>query len=371
MNFTRILLLLCLLPGLRPSMGIAQSAVPVGPVAVGGGAVGGGVPGAGSGLNMSGVYVPGTAPGMTATAGPQLTGYGGSGYGYGASPLSAFAAMCVNAIGSLLTGTTAQTDATTAAGRELEKATFDGLDGKYDYAPGANHNAWKNLASGFNKSLNGKCEQKFISKDGKLGQWGLYMYGQMKNHEDVYMNEKWAPKDMGQYCRKFDSFSADARARFYTYLFMVMADPESSCNETAVGKGPNGAAIGLYQLETPACDRVGVRGTSRDLLNAQHNMKCAVALLAKELKARETITVGTSRGFTGTYWAPLRNDIAARKVSSNSMARADTKASEKTQYLLKKFTECETGEDQSNNPNANTAFYTPVNPELSEFFSVL
>ena len=357
MNFYRILVLLCLLP----SLSFAQVAAPV---------AAGGVPGAGSGLNMSGTYVPGTVPGVTATAGSQLQGYGGYGYG-GQSMIPQFAAMCMNAIGSLLTGTSAQTAATSAYGRELEKAQFDGLDGKADYAPGANHNAWKNLASGFNKNLNGKCEQKFITKDGKLGQWGTYMYGQMKNHEDVYMNKNWAPKDMGQYCRKFNDFSPDARARFYTYLFMVMADPESSCNPSAVGKGPNGAAIGLYQLETPACNRVGVTGSSQDLLNPQHNMKCAVALLAKELKARETITVGTSRGFTGTYWAPLRNDIAARKVSSNSMARADTKASEKTQYLLKKFTECEAGEDQSNNPNASVALYTPINAEVSELFSSL
>ena len=344
------------------TLAVGAGAAAAGGVAGGaGGGVGGPGVSLGSGLGNptgGGVFVPGAINTSGAYNSPQNNLYGGYGGGF-AGILAGLAAS--GAIGGPAGPTCAFPDAqlgtntdqnlayTNAYGGAMGQAQYDGMANQYAYPPQADQRAWGNLGQQFNSKLNGNCQQKFITKDGKLGQWGLETYGQIKAHSDSFLTR--TPRDMPQFCPRFNSFSPDAKARFYTYLFMSMAQPESTCNPGAVGKGPNGSAIGLFQLETPACNRVGVHGSSQDLLQPKHNIDCAVALLGSELDKRGSITVGTSRGFTGTYWATLRSDAVQRAASSNGIIRQDGNAAKATASLLGQFKECQTGENPSNNPS--------------------
>lgn len=113
---------------------------------------------------------------------------------------------------------------------------------------------------------------------------------------------------------------------------MSLASPESSCRAEARNpNAPNGTAKGLYQLEKPACDRVGVAG---DLYDPHVNIRCAVRLLGAEISCRGTVTSPTSRGRCGTYWGPLRTDDETKARGG------DIPAAQKYRALASQFHGC-------------------------------
>lgn len=331
-----------------PTAAHAQSALPVGAGAATGG--GAGVAGGGSMANPANPFVPGGGGAVTLTPTQAAASVIPNFTGGGNSALSALGQACTLAGNALMTGSQTELLNTQRFGKNLADEAYKNLENKWSLPEGESRAGWGALAGAYNKNLSGNCQQKFIDKNGNLGQWGATILSYIQNHPDPYLQR--TPSDIHSYCPKFSTFSEGAKNRFWTYLLMVMAQPESSCNPTAVGRGPNGAAIGLFQLEKKACDRVGVYGTPQDLLNGRHNIQCAVSLLASELRERPTITSPTSKGRTGTYWAPLRSDIEARLRSSNVMARNDTKASRSFQHMIRQYSECHNGEDASKNTGA-------------------
>jgi len=183
--------------------------------------------------------------------------------------------------------------------------------------------------------------QKFIDKNGGLGPWGDTLLECMKweKNRDVYGYKDETgqevlgvvPSDVMKYCPSFGHMSPERRDRFWIWFFMSVAGPESSCNPGAVGQGPNGAAIGLFQLEADKCANVGVPVSSGDLQRPAPNIRCACSLFAKEMRNRSTIFSGTSRGRAGTYWGTLRIDQSSAQ---------DGPANEKTKRTLASYPDC-------------------------------
>jgi hypothetical protein len=266
----------------------------------------------------------------------QQTSVGG-GYG-GGGGMGSFLAACGMLVGSFMTHSPMATEETLRSSRQIEDEAMSELDRmEPGYIEGANREQWGRLGTrihGRFEEASGDCQQKFITKDGRLGPWGQYAMTQMNEHRDVYENPR-GPRDTTQYCPRYTSFEADQRKQFWTWFFLSLASPESSCRASAQNPGaPNGTALGLFQLESVACQRVGLNFSSQDLLNPYKNIQCAVALFAREMRDRDSIMVGHSRDRTGTYWGPLRND------DHNRARGGDIRGANHLRSLLSDFDAC-------------------------------
>ena len=302
-----------------------------------GGGAGGPAVNLGSGLG-GGVFVPGainTSGAYNNPINPYAGGYGGGGGFAGILANLAASGMVGGPAGPVCpfadpqfgTNTGQNMAFTNAFGQQMGQTQYDGMANQYAYPPQADQRAWGNLGQQFNSKLNGNCPTEIHHQRRQTRPMGD-LKPTAKSRRILLLSYS----TLHAICRSsvLDSIRLVPmqKLRFYTYMFMSMAQPESTCNPTAVGKGPNGAAIGLFQLETKACDPVGVHGTSQQLLQPKQNIDCAVALLGHELDKRGSITVGTSRGFTGTYWATLRSDAVQRAASSNGIIRQDGNAAQ-------------------------------------------
>jgi hypothetical protein len=193
---------------------------------------------------------------------------------------------------------------------------------------------------------NDKGCEKFINQEGAVGPWGRTALVEMDNHKDVY--EKNVPSDITNFCPTFLTMSIERRRYFWLAFFAAISKPESSCSQNAVNhNAPNGDAIGLFQLETPACERVGVHLSSQELFNAHQNTRCAVALFAQEMKSRPNIFTGHSRGHGATYFAELRDD------DYNLARGGDIGAHKRTVEILRKYPDCKSTDNSSHATNAN------------------
>jgi hypothetical protein len=333
-------------------LAICLAALPMAQAQDGGGAPSapagtGGAPATGAAAleNLSSPMQMGQAPslnpfvgsGTTPDLNVQQIQMGGGGAG-GSGGMGAFLAACGMLIGSMMTHSAAATQETLSSARRIEEEAMSDLDRmEPDYIEGANREQWEQLGSrmhGRFTEASGDCQQKFITQDGRLGPWGQYAMTQMNEHRDVYENPQ-GPRDTLQYCPRYNSFEADQRKQFWTWFFLSLASPESSCRATAQNhQAPNGTALGLFQLESPACRRVGFNFSSQDLLNPYKNIQCAVALFAQEMRNRDSIMVGHSRDRTGTYWGPLRND------DHNLRRGGDIRGANHLRSLLSDFDAC-------------------------------
>lgn len=183
--------------------------------------------------------------------------------------------------------------------------------------------------------------QKFIDEEGNLGPWGDTLLDCMRweqnrriyGYKDEYGRTVLGkvPTDVMRYCPSFEHMSPERRDRFWVWFFMSVAGPESSCNPGAVGQGPNGAAIGLFQLEADKCIAVHVPVSSSDLQRPEPNIRCACSRFAQEMRNRDTIFIGTSQGRAGTYWGTLRSDMSSAQ---------DAPAHQKTMRALASYPDC-------------------------------
>jgi hypothetical protein len=271
--------------------------------------------------------------GNTITPTAQTTGGAGS-----AAGLNGLLMACHVMFGSMMTSSPGAVADTLRSAQDIEDEAMSALDrSEPDYIPGANREQWGRLGSRMQsrfQEASGDCQQKFITPDGRLGPWGQYAMTAMNEHRDVYENPL-GPRDTQQFCPRFSTFDADQRKQFWAWFFLSLASPESSCRATAINpNAPNGSALGLFQLETPACRRVGLNFSSQDLMNPYKNIECAVALFAREMRERDTIMIGHSRGRGGTYWGPLRND------DHNRARGGDIRGAQHLRGLLDDFEAC-------------------------------
>ncbi|MBX3040084.1 MAG: hypothetical protein KF789_05170 [Bdellovibrionaceae bacterium] len=176
------------------------------------------------------------------------------------------------------------------------------------------------------------CENRFIDKQGNLGPWGRTALQEIRANPEEYVNNN--PPDVMILCKNYKNFDKNKKEHFWVWMFSSLAAPESSCNEKAANHGaPNGTAIGLFQLEKPFCDRVGVSG---NLYNGHINTRCAVKGLAMELRRRDNLMSPTSKASDPrrTYWGPLRTD------DNNKARGGDISGAKKFRALVGKFPGC-------------------------------
>ncbi|UYL10031.1 transglycosylase SLT domain-containing protein [Bdellovibrio sp. SKB1291214] len=135
----------------------------------------------------------------------------------------------------------------------------------------------------------------FMKDNGELGSVGNKVIAQIRENRSVFADK--VPKDMGRYCKNYESMNPEQRNMFWVWAMMSMASHESSCEPTAVNKN-NPKAVGLFQLNTETCGDANLR-------DGLQNADCAVKRLATEMSKRNTLVSKTANGENGTYWAVL------------------------------------------------------------------
>ena len=185
------------------------------------------------------------------------------------------------------------------------------------------------------------CKQAFIDRNGKVGDWGRIARDEMlkvKGPNIYFQKEPFA--DAQDLCPNYGKFSAPEREAFWIGHFASLAQPESSCAPGAAGRGPNGTAMGLFQLEPtiPYAKRskpkpidIACPGmTAAKLYTSEENIRCAVRLFALEMQRRSSIMTPRRE----TYWGPLRKD------HWNAARGGDIKGARIYESLMRKLPGC-------------------------------
>ncbi|MBX3032644.1 MAG: hypothetical protein KF865_01885 [Bdellovibrionaceae bacterium] len=252
---------------------------------------------------------------------------GGSGGGGG---LAALAGACVAALGAggIFGSTPGNQETVKLVGEQADKLNdYFG----YQYEPSLDRQFAEQMGAEITAHAPG-CENNFINKEGRLGPWGRTALQEIRDRPQSYVKN--IPPDVLRMCPNYGKFDEKKREQFWVWMFLSLAAPESSCKANAANKNaPNGVAKGLFQLEKPLCDRVGVYG---NLYEPHTNVRCAVKALGVELDRRDNLMSPTSKGSDSrrTYWGPLRND------HHNKQRGGDIAGAKKFENLLKQFKGC-------------------------------
>jgi hypothetical protein len=219
---------------------------------------------------------------------------------------------------------------------QLQTTSYEVMDAAYKeidkegptYVPEIRREVAKNVGTDASTTFAKGCDN-FITKDGQLGTWGKWALAMIKSKPESFGDK--IPSDITRWCPKYPSMEKDQKDLYWVWILASMASQESTCvaGPQGNGKGPNGTAYGLFQLEYNKCPK------ARNLNNAQDNITCAVDLLADEMSGRATLMSPTSRGTNGpTYWGTLRSD------DNNPKRGADVGAARRTRAVMSQYRYC-------------------------------
>lgn len=150
--------------------------------------------------------------------------------------------------------------------------------------------------------------QKIIQRDGSYGPWGEHIYRTLSPEKQPALFQK-NLSDMPSLCPKFSSMENEEKRKFWVWVFMAMADRESSCRERITARGPNGTAAGVLQLHLGSEGNYGGCPASTRALVATDSFSCAARMLNGYV--RKTGSLFANVG--STYWQVLhKNSDGAR-----------------------------------------------------------
>lgn len=139
--------------------------------------------------------------------------------------------------------------------------------------------------------------------------------------------------DMATFCPRYSSLDNNQRANVWAALFSAMAkyesayDPTSRMHETTMGTDPvTGNPVyseGLLQLSYQDvqwarwCEfdwnkdrKLAARDPRKTILDPYKNLYCGVGIMARQIKNKGLITVGS-----GAYWAVLKSGGRYQKIT--------------------------------------------------------
>lgn len=152
--------------------------------------------------------------------------------------------------------------------------------------------------------VNDRC-LKYMNEKLVLGSLGQFIFDEIVQNGKIKYPELLEASSLKRYCPNYSSMDINSRAQVITVLLATMAHFESSCNQYSTNKnGPNGLAIGLYQLHKNHED-VYDGNAKYCLKNSGYDSKnssiCTLSMLNLQIKNR------SGELFTQkSYWDVLR-----------------------------------------------------------------
>lgn len=149
--------------------------------------------------------------------------------------------------------------------------------------------------------------QKIIQRDGSYGPWGEHIYRTLSPEKQPALFQK-NLSDMPDLCPKFSSMDDEEKRKFWVWVFMAMADRESSCRERITARGPNGTAAGVLQLHLGSEGNYGCPSGTRALV-ATESFSCGARMLNNYVRKTHSLFANVG----STYWQVLhKNSDGAR-----------------------------------------------------------
>ena len=109
-----------------------------------------------------------------------------------------------------------------------------------------------------------------------------------------------APSDLIKFCPNYPNLNVDQKKIILMRLFDGMVFFESTCNETAKGRGPNGIANGVLQLHLGREDDYAKGCRQYDSRDPKRSFSCSLKMLHDQVN-------NSNRIFSsGSYWEVLR-----------------------------------------------------------------
>ncbi|MGE9746252.1 hypothetical protein [Bdellovibrio bacteriovorus] len=164
-------------------------------------------------------------------------------------------------------------------------------------------------------------------------QWSEYLHKIILDDWNTLLG---GADDMSKFCPRYNSLDNDQRANVWAALFSAMAkyesaySPTSRMHETTMGTDPvTGNPVyseGLLQLSYQDvqwarwCEfdwskdkNLAAKDPRKTILDPYKNLYCGVGIMAKQIKNKGLITVGS-----GAYWAVLKSGGKYQKITEIS-----------------------------------------------------
>jgi hypothetical protein len=162
----------------------------------------------------------------------------------------------------------------------------------------------------------------FLTKEMFLGENGKDIYETIIKNQSSFF-EIMNGGTLKKYCPKYTKMESNQKAMAWVVVLTMMAHFESSCSIKAQAKGPNGKAVGYYQLHLgkeqnyDSDMNLCVKNASS---NGKLSNKCALAMIEKQLE-REKGELFSPK----SYWDVLRPAGKAQKADDIQRALMKSK----------------------------------------------
>jgi hypothetical protein len=157
--------------------------------------------------------------------------------------------------------------------------------------------------------VNDQCVA-FVDKKFQLGSIGKVISDELKGNQEFYKTLLYSPS-MANVCKNYPRLSVHDKSMVWVSLLLIMAHYESSCNTKAKAKGPNGTAIGYYQLhkgKEEQYDGAFKTCTKAAGGDGAKSSRCALGMLTRQLQLHGAIFSKNS------YWEVLRPRGRSKKA---------------------------------------------------------
>ena len=152
--------------------------------------------------------------------------------------------------------------------------------------------------------------QKFMDKNLVYGDLGQFISRELLSQPKQY-SELLNASAMNSACAKYNELTVNQRILIWTLTLAAMAHFESSCNQNASAKGPNGTAYGLFQLhknKEAGYDNNLKVCQNGDSQNPKRSSQCVLSMLNQQIKNTGLIFTNKS------YWDVLRPNGSSKKA---------------------------------------------------------
>ncbi len=126
----------------------------------------------------------------------------------------------------------------------------------------------------------------FASSKG-LGTWGKYIVDELVRGSGNSLIE--GSDDLRKACPNYDYLGVREKSYVWVKIFAAMAHRESSCDPKASAPGPNGRAVGLFQLHQGAEQKYSKGCRRNDSGSVGGSLRCGIAMIDGQMQQKNQL----------------------------------------------------------------------------------